>query len=365
MLAIQTCTPISEESILRAAILIVDDDSRNLEIAREILERRGFTNLTTESNPLAVFDTHLVEQGRVFDLILLDLMMPELDGFVVMDRLCSFGNTTPIIVLTARDDTDSRHLAFQAGARDYLPKHFTSEEMYARVRNLLLAHLSQQKLALENIALDEAVRQRTEELEHSKLEALKLLGRAAEYRDNETGLHVLRMAKFSQILARAAGMSEIDAELLLNAAPMHDIGKIGIPDGILLKPSRLDPKEWEVMQTHATIGDEILQQGDSDILRLAAEVALTHHEKWDGSGYPRGLVGEAIPLLGRIVAIADVFDALTSERPYKKDWPIRKAVGLITGEAGKHFDPQLVELFQTVLPEILKVREQLLDKKEA
>ena len=361
---IRFCTPVSEGSILGAAILFVDDDARNLEIARGILERRGFANVTTESNPLAVFDTHLVEQGRVFDLILLDLMMPELDGFGVMARLCSFENTAPIIVLTALDDTDSRHRAFAAGARDYLTKPFTAEEMHARVHNLLLAHLSQQKLSQENIALDEAVRQRTEDLERSKLEALKLLGRAAEYRDNETGLHVVRMAKFSQIIAIAAVMDNNKAEQLLHAAPMHDIGKIGIPDSILLKPGRLDEKEWEVMKTHATIGAEILQQGDSDVLRLAAEIAITHHEKWDGSGYPHGLVGEAIPLSGRIIAIADVFDALTSERPYKKVWPIEKAVELIQSEEGKHFDPRLVKLFLTVLPEIIEIREQLLDKRE-
>lgn len=185
-----------------------------------------------------------------------------------------------------------------------------------------------------------------------------LPGLAAEYKDNETGLHVIRMSRYTQLLARAAGFSDADAERILHAAPMHDVGKIGIPDAILRKPGKLDADEWQVMQTHAAIGGRIIGQHSSGLLKMAHDIAVSHHEKWDGSGYPAGLAGTDIPLEGRIVAIADVFDALTSERPYKKAWPVEQAVQLLRDEAGKHFDPELVPLFIELLPQVLQIKEQ-------
>jgi putative two-component system response regulator len=205
--------------------------------------------------------------------------------------------------------------------------------------------------------LEQKVRERTRELEETRMEIIRRLGRAAEYRDNETGLHIIRMSKFSQILGQATGMSDQDSGMLLNASPMHDIGKIGIPDSILLKPGKLDADEWEIMKTHSSIGAKILSGHPSELMQMAREIALTHHEKWDGSGYPGGLSGEEIPLSGRIVALADVFDALTSERPYKKAWAVDDAVSFIKENSGKHFDPTLVELFIDRLDEIIEVRD--------
>jgi len=198
---------------------------------------------------------------------------------------------------------------------------------------------------------------RVDELRQTRLQIVQRLGLAAEYKDNETGLHVIRMSHYTHLLARAAGLGEVEADDLLNAAPMHDVGKIGIPDAILQKNGKLDEAEWQVMRQHAQIGAEIIGEHESGLLRMARSIALTHHEKWDGSGYPNGLAGEAIPLEGRIVAIADVFDALTSVRPYKPAWPVEEALEFLRRESGRHFDPQLVELFLGILPAILEVKE--------
>ena len=196
-----------------------------------------------------------------------------------------------------------------------------------------------------------------DELRQTRLQIVQRLGMAAEYKDNETGLHVIRMSHFSKVLALAAGFSEAAAEELLNAAPMHDVGKIGIPDAVLRKPGKLDEQEWAVMRQHVEIGAQIIGEHASGLLRTAQRIALSHHEKWDGSGYPNGLSGEDIPLEGRIVAIADVFDALTSVRPYKAAWSVEDAVELLNKERGRHFDPHLVELFIQQLPAILEIKE--------
>ena len=226
-----------------------------------------------------------------------------------------------------------------------------------RVRNLLEGHLAHRMVYDKKALLEEMVRTRTEDLNQTRLQVVRRLGRAAEYRDNETGLHIIRMSKISELLAKSLGWSPADCELMLHASPMHDVGKIGVSDAILLKPGKLDPEEWEVMKTHTTIGAAILDDGDSDLLRLARVIALSHHEKWDGSGYPHGLAGEAIPLPGRIIAVADVFDALTSSRPYKKAWSVDEAVAYIRDNAGTHFDPEVVAHFSQCLPEILSIWE--------
>ena len=220
---------------------------------------------------------------------------------------------------------------------------------------MLDAQLAHRLVYEQKDVLDEMVRLRTNELRRTRLQVVQQLGRAAEYRDNETGNHILRMSHISALLAKFIGWSEADCELMLHASPMHDIGKIGIPDHILLKPGKFESEEWEIMKTHAVIGANILEGDDSDLMKWAGEIALSHHEKWDGSGYPYGLAGESIPLTGRIAALADVFDALTSVRPYKKAWTVEASVALIKESSGSHFDPELVAVFLQQLPEILKI----------
>jgi putative two-component system response regulator len=210
--------------------------------------------------------------------------------------------------------------------------------------------------------LEEKVRRRTAALVETRLEIIKRLGRAAEYRDNETGLHVIRMAHYAHLIALAAGMQEAVADLILHVAPMHDIGKIGVPDCVLLKPGALAPDEWAVMKRHTTIGAEIIGDHESELLSAAKTVALRHHERWDGSGYPDGLVGEQIPIAARVVAVADVFDALTSDRPYKRAWSIDHAVLAIRDDSGRQFDPALVTAFEAALPACVRVWEQYRDR---
>ena len=244
------------------------------------------------------------------------------------------------------------------GAVDYITKPISVPIVQARVKTQLALRTAQLAIENQNAILEQKVQQRTLELRVSHLTTITCLGRAAELRDPETGAHIQRMSHFSQALALASGMDAVEAELILNAAPMHDIGKVGVPDQILLKPGALNPMEWAVMKNHVIIGGEILGKQNSALLQAACQIALSHHEKWDGSGYPLGLAGEAIPLYGRIVAIADVFDALTSERPYKPIWDIPQAVSELQAISGSHFEPRLVEQFLRILPEILRIREQ-------
>lgn len=317
-------------------ILVVDDDALNLQIMRQILQ--GHYELIFAKNSLKAIE--LAQQQRP-DLILMDIMMPGLSGYDAVLRLKTDALTKhiPVIFITAMSEIEDESYGFEVGAVDFITKPVSPAIVLARVRT---------QLSLI----------RVEELHKTRLQIIQRLGRAAEYKDNETGLHVIRMSHYARVLGLAAGLDEDDADQLLNAAPMHDIGKIGIPDRILLKPGKLDEEEWNIMRQHPYIGYKIIGDHDSSLLKVAAEIAFTHHEKWNGQGYPRGLKGEVIPLEGRIVAIADVFDALTSVRPYKPAWPIEKAVQLLRDEAGRHFDPDLVELFIGRLPEILAIRSQ-------
>jgi len=270
----------------------------------------------------------------------------------------------PILVLTAELTQETRSQALTGGAKDFLYKPFDRLEALQRIRNIIEVRLLHKQVKQQNKSLEERVEQRTRALEESRYDVVQRLGLAAEYKDNETGEHVLRMSKFSQLLAREYGLSEDRVELILNAAPMHDVGKIGIPDSILLKPGKLDADEWKIMQSHVNIGAEILSGGSSELMKAAQIIALTHHEKWDGSGYPAGLSGEHIPIEGRICAICDVFDALTSERPYKEAWSVDKAMALIREESGKHFDPKLVEDFDNILDEVLEIKALHSDSRE-
>ncbi len=318
----------------RPRLLLVDDEPTNLQVLRHVLQA-DYRLLFATDGARAL----QVAREQQPQLILLDIMMPGMDGYAVCRALKADTATAgiPVIVVTALNDSQDETAGFDAGAVDYITKPVSPPVVRARVRN----HLSLVRM---------------DELRETRLQIVQRLGRAAEYKDNETGLHVIRMSHFSQLLALAAGCSPAWAEDLLNAAPMHDVGKIGIPDAVLRKPGPLDADEWATMRRHPEIGAEIIGEHPSGVLQLAREIALAHHEKWDGSGYPRGLAGEAIPLSARIVAIADVFDALTTRRPYKEPWPVQEAMSHIAAQAGKHFDPALVALFAPLLPQLLEIR---------
>ncbi|TXL01135.1 two-component system response regulator, partial [Methylococcaceae bacterium CS5] len=256
----------------------------------------------------------------------------------------------PVIFVTAKGETADESLGFDIGAVDYITKPVSPSLVLRRVHTQL-------SLYDEKRLLDEMVKDRTRELEQTRLQIIQRLGRAAEYKDNETGMHVIRMSYYSQILALASGMSEDEAELLLNAAPMHDIGKIGIPDKVLLKPGKLDADEWKIMRRHPQMGAEILGSHDSVLLNLARDIALTHHERWDGTGHPNGLKGAEISIHARIVAIADTFDALTTVRPYKQAWLTGEAIEQLKKESGTHFEPALVDIFLSIIPQILEIKD--------
>ncbi len=345
-----------------AAILVVDDEHANVVLIETILNSHGYEYVYSTQDPSQVLGMYCQHN---IDLILLDINMPVMDGYDVMAQLKALDDPclAPILVLTAQYAQDFRQRAFDAGARDYVTKPFDVNELLSRVQNLLQAELAQQYMRKQNDILDHRVLERTVELQmaqqqlhENRLQVVRRLGRAAEFRDNETGLHIIRMSKIAALLGRAAGMNDEDCDLLLNAAPMHDIGKIGIPDDILLKPGRFDADEWRIMQSHVQIGADILSGDDSRLLVMAAEIALTHHEKWDGSGYPNGLKGEEIPLVGRLCALADVFDALTSKRPYKPAWSEPDALEYLVAESGRHFDPNMIEHFLALFPKIASIR---------
>jgi putative two-component system response regulator len=347
-------TPAWQADTLGAHILVVDDEPANVKLLERALGVFGYRNLLSTTDPRTVVDTF---ERHGIDLVILDLNMPYLDGFQVMGQLRGLGreDLPPILILTAQHEHEHCVRALREGAHDYVTKPFSVDELLARVRNLLQIQLYQKSMRGRNQWLEERVRERTRALYDTRLQIVRRLGRAAEFRDNETGLHILRMSKVYALLGEAVGLDADHCELLLNASPMHDIGKIGIPDHILLKPGKFEPHEWEIMKTHASIGAEILSGDDSELLVMARDIALSHHEKWDGSGYPRGLAGEDIPLVGRIVALADVFDALTSERPYKKAWSTEAALDYLDAQRRKHFDTHLVDLFMDRLTDILAI----------
>ncbi|OOG24230.1 two-component system response regulator [Thioalkalivibrio denitrificans] len=337
-------------------ILIVDDEPSNLKLLDRMLRQQGYEHLILVDDPRDVIVQY---RGARPDLILLDLNMPHLDGYQVMEQLTALGDPLlpPILVLTAWHRKDTLLRALASGARDFVTKPFDRNELLMRVRNLLDAQRAHRLLYEQKTVLEEMVRGRTRELWRTRLQVVQRLGMAAEYRDEETGNHILRMSHTASLLARSVGWSETSCELLLHASPMHDIGKIGIPDAILLKPGRLDPQEWEIMKSHTVIGGRLLDGDDSDLMGMAREIALSHHERWDGGGYPRGLSGTDIPQAGRIVAVADVFDALTSERPYKQAWPVEEAVAYMRDNRGGHFDPELVDAFLRELDGVLEIRQ--------
>jgi len=334
-------------------VLVVDDEAANIRLLETLLEVAEYQNVVSTQDPRDVID---LCKTRAIDLLLLDINMPYMDGYEVMEKLQALGEDKPVVlVLSAQTGRRYRHQALDSLALDYVVKPFDTHELLSRIRNLLEVRRAQTYMRHQNQLLEREVHKRTQELVDSRLEVVRRLGRAAEYRDNETGLHIIRMSKIAALIAKASGMNDIQCELLLNAAPMHDIGKIGIPDHILQKPGKLTPDEWHIMQTHSQIGADILKGDESALLINAREICLSHHEKWNGTGYPNRLEGEAIPLMARITALADVFDALTSVRPYKKAWELPDALNLIRRESGKHFDPKLTGHFMSVVPEIIDI----------
>ncbi|EED35200.1 response regulator receiver modulated metal dependent phosphohydrolase [Luminiphilus syltensis NOR5-1B] len=338
----------SKDATTKQTVLAVDDTPENIDVlvgtlkdeyrVRAAINGEKAIKLARETQP---------------DIILLDIMMPGIDGYEVCRQLKADYTTRhiPIIFITAKNQLGDELHGLELGAVDYITKPFSPPVVKAR----LATHLA---LSNQNRELDRKVREKTDEINQTRLAIIQRLGRAAEFKDDDTGLHVIRMSNFSRILGVAAGMSEADAEMLLQAAPMHDIGKIGTPDSVLKKPGKLDEDEWVEMQRHVEIGAEIIGDDDSELLQMARTVALTHHERWDGKGYPKGLRGEEIPLVGRIVAVADVFDALTSVRPYKKGWSVEETVKMIEDNAGSQFDPDLVKLLPEVLDQFLEVKKQ-------
>jgi putative two-component system response regulator len=331
----------AERELRDLPILAVDDEEANLLLLRRMLERAGYTNVVTTREPTAA-PVLFIERRPA--LVLLDLHMPEMDGFELMERLGPVDGV-PFLVLTADATDETKRRALAMGARDFLTKPLDAIELMLRVRNLLQVQHLQNRLLEHNASLEDKVAARTSDLERARLEILDRLALAAEYRDDATQEHARRIGRTSALLAPLLDWSSLDVELIRRAAPLHDIGKIGIPDGILLKPGRLRPEEFERIKAHATIGAEILSGSASAVLRLAERIAISHHERWDGRGYPRGMAGEEIPLAGRIVAVADVFDALTHARPYKEPWPVERAVAEILAQAGRQFDPRVVEAF--------------------
>jgi len=328
----------------RTRVLVIDDDLASLQLTRRVLCAPAFDPPTLVQDARRL---HQVLAAEAFDLVILDMDMPHLDGWAVLEQLhevCG-EQVPPVLVVTGDTRRNLQVRVLRAGACDYLVKPFDPGELVARAHRHVAIHRSRTALRRQKVLLESLVQERTVQLRHSQLDIAQLLGRAAEYRDNETGAHILRMSHASTLLARRLGWSDADCEQLLNASPLHDIGKIAIPDRILLKPGPLDADEWSLMQTHTTTGAAILDVADNETLRLAATIALNHHERWDGSGYPNGRAGREIPPAARIVAVADVFDALRSARPYKPAWPTERAVEHIRAQAGRHFDPEIVAVF--------------------
>jgi putative two-component system response regulator len=341
-----------EHSPQKQSILVVDDIPANIDILSSIL--KGQYRVKAATSGRKALD--LAVSPDPPDLVLLDVMMPAMDGYEVCRRLKENPLTRriPVIFVTTRGEVEDEATGFACGAVDYLSKPVSPSIVRARVST----HLA---LYDQNRALEDKVRERTAELNDTRLEIIRRLGLAAEFKDNETGMHVIRMSRYSQLIAQEYGLSTGEAELILHAAPMHDVGKIGIPDRVLLKPAKLDEDEWKIMRTHSYMGYRIIGDHPGELLKAAAIGAYTHHERWDGSGYPRRLKHEEIPLIGRIVAVADAFDALTSVRPYKDAWPVEAAVAEIRKGSGSHFDPALVEAFSRRMPEILAVKQQFAD----
>ena len=361
----------------QAKIMVVDDEPINIKVVQKYLKIAGYENFITTTDSTNALETVAREDP---DIILLDIMMPQVDGLEILERIRSDEERKhiPIVILTASNDQPTKQKALELGATDFLAKPVDPSDLTPRVRNALLtkAHHDQTKAYART--LEREVRQRTEALARSRLDVIHCLGRAAEYRDNETGQHVVRVGRYVGLIARELGLDQALAELMEHASPLHDVGKIGIPDAILLKPGKLTPEEFEVMQKHCQLGKKVFRRLSDDeqteylshtelgvkilgdtgapLLEMAGSIAMSHHEKWDGSGYPLALAGEDIPIEGRITAVADVFDALSSKRPYKPAFPREKCFAIMEESRGKHFDPSVLDVFFSHAQDIIKIQ---------
>ena len=327
----------------KETVFIVDDIAENIDVINGLLHNEYNIKFATNGKMA-------VSSARKFipDIILLDIIMPEMDGFEVAEILKADPLTQdiPIIFVTSRDEDFDEVRGFELGAVDYITKPISLVVLKGRIKTHLA--LSNQKKYLAT-----QVKEKTKELIEAQLEIIRKLGIASEYKDNETGNHIVRMSKFCYYIAKAYGFDQEKMDLFLHVAPMHDVGKIGIPDEVIQKPGKLDKEEWELMKEHCRIGADIIGEGTSELMRASRIVALGHHERWNGQGYPLGIKGDDIHIYARIVAIADVFDALISSRPYKDAWEVGKAVEYIKSEAGEHFDPDVVNAFVKAFPDIL------------
>jgi putative two-component system response regulator len=335
------------ETLKNARILIVDDQVANIELLQRMLEHDGYAAVESTTDSTSVVPMCAQQPP---DLLILDLHMPEVDGFDVLAELKPWfqGRWFPVLVVTADVTTEAKQRALRDGARDFLTKPFDMVEVLLRIRNLLEVRFHQLEARKQNLMLEQLVYDRTRDLDEARLEALSRLALASEYRDDVTGEHTQRVGRTSAAIARTLGLPDVQVALIRHAAPLHDVGKIGLRDSVLMKKGRLTEEERAEMQTHVSIGRSILSGSHAPLLKMAEEIAWTHHERWDGKGYLTGLTGDQIPLSGRIVAIADVYDALTHDRPYKEAWPIDQAVTQIMAESGTHFDPLVVDAFRAL-----------------
>ena len=347
--------------MLQSKVAIVDDTEINLKL---------FKKLMGKVEACEVFCFQNSAEGLAWciqntpDLVIVDYMMPAPDGLEFIRRFraeAQSGKDIPVLMITANDQKEVRYKTLEAGANDFLTKPVDTSEFTARIRNMLALREGQKKLSDRAAWLAGEVDKATAQIRAREKEVILRLSKATDYRDPETGAHILRMAHYARHIAINLGLSLGDQELILEAAPMHDIGKVGIPDYVLLKPGKYEPEEFEVMKRHSRIGYEILAGSAAPVLQAGAEIALTHHEKFDGSGYPDGLKGGAIPLFGRIAAVADVFDALTSARPYKAAWETERAAELLRSESGRHFDPVCIDAFFANWENVLKIKDNIRD----
>jgi putative two-component system response regulator len=373
---------VAREDYLSAKVMIVDDEPFNVKVVQAHLSLAGYSRFITTTDPKPVL---AMIANELPDIVLLDIMMPAVSGLDILRMMRSDDDLKhiPVIVLTAADSEEIKMEALELGATDFLNKPVNLPELVLRVRNVLFVKAHQDHLKDYARELAHEVRLRTSELAVSRLELIHCLARTAEFRDNETGRHVARVGRYAEIIARKLNLDERTVELIAHAAPLHDMGKVGVPDSILLKPGKLTPEEYEIMQqhsihgkrtfepmtdaewrvfkSHTLLGEDILDAESSPLIQMASKVALTHHEKWDGTGYPLGLAGEDIPLAGRITAVADVFDALSSRRPYKPAIPLNRCFEIMAEGRGTHFDPKVVDAFLACREEVVAVRMDLAD----
>ncbi|MFH1283448.1 MAG: HD domain-containing phosphohydrolase [bacterium] len=344
------------EEILNARILLIDDQEENVFLLTTLLESKGYKNIKSITDSRKAIETY---KNFCPDLLILDLEMPIVNGFDIMNEIQKIEENSycPILILTAKQDKESKIKALQMGAKGFITKPIDSTETLIHIQNMLEVRLLHNRINEQNIILEQKVMERTKELMESQREIIHKLSLAIEYRDNITGSHALRVSAISHLLGQKIGLNEQHCSLLRDAAALHDTGKLGIPDTILLRPDKLDEKQRLLMEKHSEFGANLLSGSKSELLKMAEIVALTHHERWNGSGYPKKLKGEQIPLEGRICAIADVFDTITSNRLYKKAKSMLEGINEIRKKSGIDFDPKLVDAFFDIIPEITKIKE--------